>query len=191
MWRDAPRHPDEYTGFVPKRSGKTFRQLTEEAAHYAAFYFNSEERARMMSYAGCSPDAHYVVLARNQFVPLDALPGSAAMLKKYVRGTGLDEQERGLLRDYWSLLDREQLSVAATIENVGPTEAACRLTRESEAWPAIGLAGSEEQLRALLIAQFECIRQARIPWLNVDCNTHTWPMYGGAYTSVLWFWHGY
>jgi hypothetical protein len=112
------------------------------------------------------------------------------MLRKVVRRSVLDGGEPSLLDSYRAYLARVGADVATVLTNEGASEAACRMTRASDVWPAIGLARSEEELKALLVAQFECIRRARIPWIRVDSSTYTWPMHGGAYSFLQWFWNG-
>ena len=164
--------------------------MTDEAARYANFYFEHSERARMLSDAGHAADAGYVVLVRNQFVPIDAVQGCATMLRRFVRGTRLDAAEDALLRDYWSRLDAAQASLTKMLEADGPGAPAFVHARERETWPAVALAESEEAMRTLMVEQFERMRRARIAWRGVDSSTYDFPMRGGVCVLVVWFWHG-
>jgi hypothetical protein len=175
---------------MPQNDHLTLRQLANEAARYAKFYFEHPGRAPMLADAGHAADAAFVVLARNQFVPLDSIPGCAGMLRKFVRGTPLDQTEDAILRDYWSRLDAAEASLTKMLETDGPAAAAYAQARERETWPAVGLAGSETELRTLMNEQFERMRRARIAWRGVDSSTYNFPMRGGAYVLVVWFWHG-
>lgn len=144
----------------------------------------------MLADAGQAIDAAYVVIVRNQFVPIDVVPDCAAMLRKFVRGTRLDHKEDAVLRDYWSRLDGAQMSLAKLLEANGPTAATYAYARERETWPAVALVGSEEAMRTLMVEQFERMRRVQIAWRGVDSSTYDFPMLGGVYVLVIWFWHG-
>lgn len=176
---------------MPRKHDLTLRQLAGEAARYARFYFDHAERTRMLAQAGQAASAEYVVLAKNQFVPLDSILGCAAMLRKFVRGarSPLNQAEDAILRDYWSRLDAATGSLAKVLKTDGPSAGAYAQARERETWPAVGLAGSEEELRTLMIEQFERIRRARIAWRGADSSTYVFPMRGGVYVLVIWFRH--
>lgn len=175
---------------MPRNHDLNLRQLSDEGARYAKFYFEHPERAQMLAAAGHATDAAYVVLVRNHFVPIDAIPGCASMLRRFVRGTRLDPAEDALLRDYWSRLDAAQASLTRMLEADGPAAATFAHARERETWPAVALAGSEEEMRTLMVEQFGRMRRARIAWRGVDSSTYDFPMHGGVYVLVVWFWHG-
>ena len=67
---------------------------------------------------------------------------------------------------------------------------ACAHAREHETWPALALVGSEQEMRTVMVEQFERMRRARIAWRGVDSSTYDFPMSGGVYVLVVWFWHG-
>ncbi len=176
---------------MPKHA-RTFRQLLAEADRIAKGYFDPQQKLRRLAESGHPPDAALVVLAQNCFVPLDSMPGSAPMLRRFVRGdlnlqSGTDDER--LLKTYWSHLDAARDEIARQLATEAPISTVTENARHHPAWPAVGLAESQDQLRSLLTLQFERLSRARIPWLGVDSSTHYLPIPGGVCVLVDWFWH--
>lgn len=177
---------------MSKPRGKTLKQLSGEAARYAEFYFDRANQVRMWEDAGCPVDADYAVLAMNRFIPIDWVPASAAMLRKFVRGgtSGFDESENDALKEYWRELEAVTATLSTAFEAGEPTAAVKATARGQPTWPAVGVADSEVDMRALLMEQFELLRLHRVEWQCVDSSTCPHPKPDGIYVVVDWFWHG-
>jgi hypothetical protein len=167
---------------------KTLRQLAADADRYAGFYFDPAEQARMLTEQDRPVDGAYVVVAQNQFVPLNRT--SAAVLRKFVRGTDLDPSEQRDLENYWQTLNASARELTTALEAGKPIPDVHARARKQQTWPAVGMATTEDEMRALMMEQFEEIRQARIAWQAVDSSTYPTRMPNGIYVYVLWFWHG-
>ena len=176
---------------MPSKHPPTPRHLKEKAARYAKFYFDPVERARILTELGHSSTALYVVLAVNNFTPLPALPGCAAMLRRFVRGMKLNQMETQLLDEYWHYVGSAHGHLLEMLGAGQPIAAVKSAGSRMETWPAVGLAESEQELSSLLVQQFERIRQNRINWVGVDSNTYYHLVPGGACVEVIWFWHGH
>ena len=177
---------------MPKHA-RTFRQLLAEADRIANGYFDPQQKLRRFAESGHPANATYVVLAQNCFVPLSSIPGITPLLRRFVRGdldTSPGSPDQHLLKTYWSHLDAARDEIIRQLATEGPCPGVAETARNHPAWPAVGLAESEDQLRSLLTIQFERISQARIPWLGVDSSTHYLPIPGGLCVHVDWFWHG-
>jgi hypothetical protein len=168
----------------------TLRQLEQVAARHAKFYFGSEYRTRMLSERAWSADGTYSVLASNQFVPLKTMPASATVLRRFVRGTRLDPSEREVLDAYWDMLGRSVKQLSEGLKAGEPTVCLKEAAQALQTWPAVGVVTSEEEMRGLLMVQFERMRQKRIAWRGVDSSTYPAAARDCTYVLVEWFWHG-
>lgn len=175
---------------MPEKHERTLRQLGEQAVRYARFYFDPAERARWRATVDTSGDASYAVLLVNRFVPADSMTATASMLRRFVRGTHLYEPETQLLQAYWGALDASKKQLHTSLVAGDPTLAVQATASALPTWPAVGLARSEDEMRSLLVLQFERIRQNRIPWRGADSHTYPIDTRGGIYVLVDWFWHG-
>ena len=108
---------------MAKTRGKSLNQLSGEATRYAAFYFNPAQRPEMLEQEGRLVDGDYAVLVLNRFVPIGCVPGSAAILHKFVRGSGnsLDAAEMSTLKEYWRELESGANLLSAAFESGQPT----------------------------------------------------------------------
>lgn len=178
---------------MPKSSEKPFHQLTSEAERIAKFHFGPAQQKAWLEQECCRVDGEFTVIAMNRFVPIDALPGSAAMLRKFVRGggNGLDTAGTALLKEYWRELELGAKELSAALESGESASTIKGRARTRETWPAVGVIDSESDMRSLLWIQFEAIRQNKIAWRCVDSSTYVRRTPGGVYVLVDWFWHGY
>jgi hypothetical protein len=168
-------------------------QLAGEAARYAAFYFDPAEQAQMLVDHDRPVDADYAVLVVNRFVPIDWVPGIVPVLRTFTRrgGNALTPEEMATLKDHWRELDASVKALSDVFRAGEPTAAVQAKARADQTWPAVGVAGSEEDLRALLMTQFETLRRADVSWRCVDSSTYPTPKPDGIYVLVDWFWHGW
>jgi len=175
---------------MPEKHEKTLRQLNAEAERYAKFCFDPEERRRWQQGVGKPGGTSYAVVAVNRFLPLESMPGSVLVLRRYGRGTSLDAAELQTLKNYWHEIDdglKELHKLLVDGEPISAVQAAAAALRT---WPAVGVAQSEEALRSLLILQFERIRGKRIPWGQADGSTYPTPTRDGMYLLIDWARHG-
>jgi hypothetical protein len=178
---------------MPKSRGQSLLQLTGEAERYAAFYFDPAEQAQMMLDHDRPVDADYAVLVVNRFVPIDWVPGIEPALRTFTRrgGNGLSPEEDGTLKDYWRELEQSTKALAKMFLAGEPTAHVAAKTRADQTWPAVGVAASEEEMRALLMTQFETLRHADVLWQCVDSSSYPTPKPDGLYVLIDWFWHGF
>src|SRR5687767_7200852 len=103
---------------MPYPRGKSLKQLAGEAVRYAEAYFDPTEQAETLEQVGRPVDGDYVVLVMNRFVPIEWLPDSAAVLRKFVRwsANGLDATGMNVLREYWRELDSAVKTLATAFE---------------------------------------------------------------------------
>lgn len=173
---------------MAKKREMTMPHLNAEAARYAQSYFDPAEQARILSEHDQPLDADYVLLMKNRFVPLDA--PSADVLRRFVQGETLDALETSTLRKHWRALDASVEQLVSGLEADGLTRAIKDMARRQAVWPAVGVADSEAEMQALLLEQFEQLRQNDVAWRGVDSSTYAFPMHNGIYVLVDWFWHG-
>ena len=76
------------------RRKEFLERLSATAGRYARFYFDPTERARTFAETGVPAGGDYAVLVVNHFVPVDAVAGSAAMLRKFVRAVRVGSMRR-------------------------------------------------------------------------------------------------
>jgi hypothetical protein len=178
---------------MAKARGLSLNQLSGEATRYAEFYFDPVEQAGMLEQAGRPVDADYAVLVMNRFVPIEWVPDSAAVVRKFVLGSGnaLDPAEKATLEEYWGELESSVEELSAMFEAGEPTASVKAAARGQQTWPAVGVAESEAEMRSLLMTQFEAIRRSGIHWRCVDSSTYPQPKPDGIYVLIDWFWHGW
>ena len=178
---------------MAKARGKSLNQLAGEAARYAGFYFDPVQQAEMLEQAGRPVDADYAVLVMNRFVPIDWVPNSVSVLRRFVRGGGnaLDPAEMETLKEYWRELDSATKELSAMFEAGEPTASVKAAARGHQTWPAVGVAESEAEMRSLLMTQYEAIRRSDVTWQCVDSSTYPTPKPDGIYVLIEWFWHGW
>lgn len=175
---------------MPEKHEKTLRQLNVEAECYAKFCFDPEERRRWQESVGNPKGTQYAVMAVNRFLPLDGMPESVLVLRRYGRGTTLDTVELQTLKDYWQKIDdglKRLHKLLVEGEPISDVKAAAAALRT---WPAVGVAESEDALRSLLMLQFERMRQKRISWDQADGSTHSTATRDGMYLLIDWARHG-
>jgi hypothetical protein len=175
---------------MPEKHEKTLRQLNVEAERYAKFCFDPQERRKWQESVGNPNGASYAVLAVNRFLPLDSLPESVLILRRYSRGTNLDAADLQTLRDYWHAIDDGLKRLHKLLVEGEPVPAVKANAATLRTWPAVGLAESEDALRSLLMLQFERIRQKRISWDRADGSTYPTPTRDGMYLLIDWARHG-
>ena len=177
---------------MAKAQGKSLKQLAGEATRYAALYFDPIEQVRMLDEAGQPVDGDYAVLVVNRFVPIDWVADCDTMLRRFTRhgGNGLDAAQHEALKDYWRELDAGARHLCDAFEVGEPTQEVAAAARRQPAWPAVGVAASEDDMRELLVRQFETMRHADVLWRCVDSSTYPRPKPNGIYVLVDWFWHG-
>jgi hypothetical protein len=173
---------------VPRRSAQVSKRFADEASRRAKHLFESSQRAEILARLGHPPESPFIVVVRNQFVPIESLPGCGLILRKFTRGTRLDEAGQNLLRTYWAQLDATQKLLAKMLDTDGYTTSTMTWVRKRDTWPAIGVAHSEQHLRALFIEQFERIARAQVAWRWTDSSTYDYPMANGAYLLAVIFW---
>ena len=164
------------------------RRQDDEAAQCAALCFDPAERERRLAAVGRAPDDRFAVLARNQLVPLTAVPGSGVALCRRAEGDALDEGEQRALNEHAHELDLAVDAATGELRGGGSHEqvkAACR-TRAS--WPAVGLAESEEELRQLLSLQFERMRADGVAWRGMGGGIFSVPTPGGMVLLIDFYW---
>lgn len=174
---------------MPQPHEATLRQLGDEAARYAQFYFDPKERIRMLSACGRQEGGMWAVLIENQFVPLDGMPEIAPVLRRLGRGTRLDDSEMLLLEEYRSTLSNGVRRLHVELVAGQPAEAVKAIAQSLSSWPAVALVESQDEMRSMLLTQFERMRQKRIAW-RADSSTYSIPTRNGAYFFIQWFWHG-
>ena len=174
---------------MPQRHEATLRQLGDEAARYAQFYFDPKERTRILSECGRQEGGMWAVLIENQFVPLDGMPAIAPVLRRLARGAPLDDSETLSLKEYRSTLSNAVNQLNAELVAGQPTAAVKATAKSLPAWPAVTLVESQEEMRSMLLTQFERMRQKRIAWRS-DNSTYSIPTRNGVYVFVQWFWNG-
>lgn len=175
---------------MARTQGKSLRQLSGEATRYAEWYFDPAEQVRMLQQEGRPVDGDYALLVMNRFVPIDWVPDSATILRRFVRGT-LAPAEMKTVKEYWGKLESTIKELGAMFEAGEPTAHVKAAARDRRTWPAVGVAESETELRSLLMTQFEAIRRGDIAWQCVDSSTYPRPKPDGIYVLVDWFWHGW
>lgn len=177
---------------MAKGRSKLLDQLSGEATRYAEFYFDPVEQARMLEQEGRPVDADYAVLVMNRFVPIDWVPDSATVLRKFVRGgNSLDAAEEETLKEYWHELESTVKELSAMFEAGEPTANVKAAARRQQTWPAVGVAESEAEMRSLLMTQYEAMCRSDVAWQRVDSSTYPRLKPDGIYVLIDWFWHGW
>jgi hypothetical protein len=176
---------------MAKPRGKSLDHLAGEATRYAEFYFDPVEQARMLEEQGRPVCGDYAILVKNRFVPIDRVPDSAAVLRKFVRGNALDAAEMETLTEYWRELESAVEELSAMFERGEPTAIVKAASRGKQTWPAVGVAESKADMRSLLMTQYEAIRRCDVAWRCVDSGTYPMPKPDGIYVLIDWFWHGW
>src|SRR5687768_12246370 len=90
---------------MPKETGSTLRLLNVQAERYAKFYFDPEQQRRWREGVGKADRTRYAVLVANRFLPVDSIPDSASVLRRYGRGANLEPAELHTLHHYRRALD--------------------------------------------------------------------------------------
>lgn len=175
---------------MPEKHEKTLRRLNVEAERYAKFCFDPEEQRQWRESVGNAQGTSYAVVAVNRFVPLDSVPQTVPVLRRYGRGTNLDAAELQTLKDYWHEIDDGLKQLHKLLVDGEPIPAVQSTATALRTWPAVGVAESEDALRSLLMLQFERIRQKRISWDRADGSTYPTPTRDGMYLMIDWARHG-
>ena len=171
---------------MPGKHEKTLRQLNEEAEGYARFCFDPDEQRRWREGVGKPGSTSYAVVVANRFVPLESVPASAAVLRRYGRGTNLATAELQTLRQYLDEIDGSLKRLHSALV-AGEAIPVVRATGEAlPTWPAVGVAESEDALRSLslLMLQFERIRRKRISWNRAEGSTYPIATNDGMYFLI-------
>ena len=160
----------------------------QEAAQCAAICFDPLERVRRLAGAGRAADAPFAVLARNQFVPLPALPESAGALRLRGGGVALPEPDQLALDEYAATLDLGVDAAIVALRAGERHEEVKQVCRKGASWPAVGLAESETELRTLLALQFAEMRKSGIAWRGVESGVYSVPTPEGMFMVIDFYW---
>jgi len=95
------------------------------------------------------------------------------------------------MKAFWAEVDSIQNELSTAFKSGSATPEVALAAQHAATWPAIGVAASEEEMRSILLAQFQVISRNGIQWQGVDSSTHTWRKPNGIYVSVEWFYHYY
>jgi hypothetical protein len=175
---------------MPEKHEKTLRQMIVQAERYAKFCFDPEERRRWRESIGKPGGSSYAVVAANRFVPLDCIPESVLVLRRYGRGTNPDATQLQTLKDHSHKIDESLKRLHKLLVAGEPILTVQAAAAALPTWPAVGVAGSEGALRSLLVLQFERLRQKRISWNQADGSTYPMGTRGGLYLLIDWARHG-
>ena len=130
------------------------------------------------------------MVAVNRFLPLDYVPLSAQVLRRYGRGINPDPTDLQTLETYWREIDTSLKRLHDLLAGGEPVPMVRTTAAALPTWPAVGVAESEEALRSLLMLQFERIRQKRISWNRADGSTYPFAAPGGLCLLIDWARHG-
>ncbi|HEV7300114.1 MAG TPA: hypothetical protein VGN72_12165 [Tepidisphaeraceae bacterium] len=171
---------------MPAKHEKTLRQLNVDADRYAKFCFDPQEQRRWRESVGRPDSVSHAVVVANRFVPLDAMPDSVPVLRRYARGRNPDATELQTLKDYWREIDDGLRQLHKLLGDGEPVSVVQATASALRTWPSVGVATSEDELRALLMLQFERMRQKRISWDQADGSTYPLRTRDGMYLLIDW-----